>query len=45
MHEWYDGRSDSNPGSRPIDADSQFHLASIRKTISDSPSASPSRKG
>ncbi|WP_235948922.1 serine hydrolase domain-containing protein [Paenibacillus glycinis] len=32
VHEWYDGRADSNPGSRPIDADSQFHLASIRKT-------------
>ena len=32
VHEWYDGRFDSNPGSRRSTRDSQFHLASIRKT-------------
>ncbi|MBM7569269.1 serine hydrolase domain-containing protein [Paenibacillus sacheonensis] len=32
VHEWYEGQHDRAPGSRRIDADSQFHLASVRKT-------------
>ncbi|SFJ03726.1 Beta-lactamase [Paenibacillus sp. UNC496MF] len=32
VHEAYGGRHGAEPGSRPIDAVSQFHLASVRKT-------------
>ncbi|MBO7744771.1 beta-lactamase family protein [Paenibacillus sp. MWE-103] len=32
VHEAYGGRHGAEPGSRPIDAASQFHLASVRKT-------------
>jgi CubicO group peptidase (beta-lactamase class C family) len=32
VHEWYEGHHDLSPDSRPIDVDSQFHLASVRKT-------------
>ncbi|MEF3306920.1 serine hydrolase domain-containing protein [Paenibacillus sp. GYB003] len=33
VNEWYGGRHDHAEGSRPVDADSQFNVASIRKTF------------